>query len=640
MGLLSLFNRKPSAPEPTSEPGSAPAPVRPPELLWRKSDFEFFPAGDEQHLVSRAGSVPVSVPSYVVDFLLHCDEFQSMEAHISRYAEPRDWNPLQVEALVLWLPRLQENGFLISPEDLRRQCAAMVDPSNAPEPVQLIGFPTGGNRTAMLERCLRSFADNLRDHRRQATLLVTDSSALPEQRAAFVSHLRALQPEFGQQVRYMGEDEKRRFAAALIERSGCRASSVEFALFDPLNAGFLCGANRNALLLHEAGRTTVSVDDDVICDIAQPPPAEKRVGLFCVEDPCDRWYYPDRPSALQDVEFTKEVDFLATHETILGRDIGVLFPRDLTADDIDVEWIDDRILERLTEKRSRMRSTFYGHVGDTGTPTSCYYFFAKGRARERLTHSEELYRAAFSSRSVVVRTPTTAIGGPWLSPGMTIGLDNREILPPFFPVLHAEDTIWATATWLCCSHSVVGHVPYALHHDSGHGKRIHHPDELTDDRRATVFEFAMIVRAILFRCAPPEHPDSAERIRTLGRTLSAFAARPAKDFVRALRLVVQQTEADKLSFLQERLREEEDAPDYWRDDLEKFIAHTRDALTHEDFDIPFELKEQRSDAENRELMQALLASYGALLEDWPEIFAAARALREEGRIYSAEIRHG
>lgn len=633
MGLLSLFKSKPSP----SEPGQPP--VDPPraDLVWRKSDFHYFAAGDEQHLVSRNGSIPLAVPSYVVDFLLHCDEFLPLEAHITRYAEAREWNALQVEALVLGLPRLKEAGLLICPEDIRAQCAAMVDPANQPPPVEVIGFPTGGNRTEMLTRCLTSFAANLRDHGRKADLLITDSSALPEQRQAFRSLLQQLRPQLGQTVRYAGEDEKRRFAAALVERSGCRPSSVEFALFDPLDAGFLCGANRNALLLHEAGRTTVSVDDDVICEMAPAPPSDQRVCLFGVDDPCDRWFYSDRASSLEAVRFLN-IDFLGTHESLLGRDAAVLFPQDLTTEQIDLQWVDDEILKRLNEKSSRLRTTFFGHVGDTGTPTSCYYFYAKGKTRERLTHSEDAYRAAFSSRSVIVRTATPAIGGPWLSQGMTIGLDHREILPPFFPVLHAEDIIFAMATWVSCSHSVSGHLPYALHHDSGHGKTIHHPDELTNQRRATVFEFALIVRAVLFKCEPPEHADSAERIRNLGRNLSAFAGRPEQEFVRALRLVVQQAEAEKLSYLQERLREEIDAPDYWRHDVEKYIAHTREALTHEDFDIPFELKEQRSDDENRRLMQALLANYGALLEDWPAIFAAARALREEGFVFSAELK--
>src|ERR1051325_5646602 len=91
------------------------------------------------------------------------------------------------------------------------------------------------------------------------------------------------------------------------------------------------------------------------------------------------------------------------------------------------------------------------------------------------------------------------------------------------------------------------------------------------------------------------------------------------------------------SGLEFRLRDEVAAPDYWRRDLEAFIAHSRDALMHPDFDIPLELKSKRSDDANRVLMQQLLANFGALLEDWPDIVQAARELRDEGLVLSTEV---
>ena len=631
MGLLSLFKNKAAALAATQPArGESPAPS-----LWRKSDFNLFPAGQDQHLVSRDGGVPMAMPSFVADFLLRCDEFRGLEEHVRRHAEEHDWHALQVESLVAWLPRLRESGLLISPEDIRARCAAMVDPGNRPAPVGLIGFPTGGDRTAMLERCLRSFGANFRAHGRSPEMLVTDSSALPEQRAAFRALLVELKRELGLPLRYAGEEEKRRFAGELVRRSGCRASSVEFALFDPLGAGFLCGANRNALLLHEAGRMAVSVDDDVICEIA-PRSSGARVTLFALEHSCEHHFFATREDALAAVEFA-DVDFLAAHESLLGRDVGVLFPPDLTAAEIDVSHVDDAILHRLGQGRARFRTTFFGNVGDPGSPTSTYFFYVKGKTLERLTASEELYRAAFHSRSVVIAVPAPSIGGGLLTPGMTIGLDHREVLPPFLPVLHAEDSIFGAATWLCCTHSVSGHLPFATHHDSGPDKKNHHPGDLNADRRATVFETATILRHILFRSAPPEHADNGERIRMLGRNLSAFAAQPARDFREALRLVVQQVESAKLCYLEERLRVEPDAPEFWRRDLDDFIAHTREAMTHEDFDIPFDLKGLRSDEENRRLIQQLLANYGALLEDWPDMVAAARELRESGYVFSTEV---
>ncbi len=640
MGLLSLFKSKPAAPETAGPQEAAPAPLpaaaRSAER-WRRNDFIFFAAGENEHLVYLRGRAPLAVPSFALDFLLHCDEFQPMERHLAQHAERHEWGSLQLEALTSLLPKLVEAGLLISAEEIRACCAATIDPANRPAPVQVMGFPTGGNRTAMLERCLTSFGANLAAHGRTVEMLVADSSPLPEQRAAFRTLLQRLKREQGLALRYMGEEEKRRFAAALIERSGCRASSVEFALFDPLDAGFACGANRNAILLHEAGGMVVAVDDDVICEMAPIASPEARVALFTHGDPCFRQFFPDRESAVAAAQF-EERDFLAAHETMLGQDIGVLFPAGLRAAEIDLDGADNDILRRIEKKSARIRTTYFGQLGDPGTPTSCYFFYLSEENLARLTASESLYRAAFGNRSVLSGVTCPTIGGGLLAPGMTIGLDHRALLPPFFPVLHAEDMIFAAAASLCSSHAVAGHLPIALHHDSGKNKALHQPGELDAENRATVFEFATIVRSILAHCAPPEHAEVAERVRMLGRSLSAFAGRPRADFLDALRRIVLQLEADKLSFMEERLREETEAPDFWRRDIADFIAHTRLALEHEDFDIPFDLKPQRSDAANREFMQRLLAHYGALLEDWPEIVAAARELRAEGRVFSTEVR--
>ena len=63
----------------------------------------------------------------------------------------------------------------------------------------------------------------------------------------------------------------RRYAARLAERAGVDPAIAAFALSDPLGAGFACGANRNALLLRHAGRPYLSLDDDMVCEMAAAP---------------------------------------------------------------------------------------------------------------------------------------------------------------------------------------------------------------------------------------------------------------------------------------------------------------------------------------------------------------------------------
>ena len=473
-----------------------------------------------------------------------------------------------------------------------------------------------------MTRALESFIGNTKAHGRTVEFLISDGSREPQQREAF----RAMARE--RSALYAGENEKRLFAAELVRRSGCSPDSVEFALFDPLGTGFTCGANRNAVLLHGAGRMVCSVDDDVVCRLTAAPEPRDALALFATCDPFSRWLFADHTAARAKAPFV-EADFLALHEAMLGKPLAALIPGNATA--LEVAQANDEILRRIEDTAPRVRATFTGHIGDPGIPTSAYYLYYEGENFERLTASEEHYRSVFPSRSVLTLTAGAAIGDGSVCPGMAMGLDHRELLPPFFPVLHAEDFIFGATLWRCCPDAVLGHLPHAIEHTPPPGKPILLPSELTAKKRAVVFEFAHLMRRFILQHQPAPHAAAEARMRTLGHALAEIGALPSTDFRDFLRMQTLEHESERLDYLERRMREESGAPDYWRDDVQALIDHARESLGHDDFDIPLDLKTGRTPDENRTLMQALTARFGALLQEWPVMCDAARALREEGR---------
>ena len=617
MGLLSRFTSRESA--------SAP------DRLWRRAAFSSMTAGDEVAVTYRSGKQPQVVPSFVVDFVQCCEKFRALETHVAEHAEKLGWGSLEVASLRSWLPRLMEAGLLVSSFDLHAQIRAKAVKTRAPGAIEAIGFPTGGDRVELMSRALDSFIANTEAHGRAVEFLLSDGSRQQAQRDAF----RSMAGARTARVLYAGEDEKRHFATDLVQRSGCSPEAVEFALFDPLGTGFTCGANRNAVLLHGAGRMICSVDDDVVCRMAAPPEPCEGLALFATSDPYSRSYFVDRESARAAADFV-EMDYLASNEAMLGHALAELLPDDPAA--LDVAQVEDEILRRIEDAAPRVRATFTGHIGDPGIPTSAYYLYVRGKNLERLTESEAHYRAVLASRSVRTLTPSRAIGDASVCPGMAMGLDHRELLPPFFPVLHAEDFIFGAALWRCCPDAVLGHLPCAIEHDPGAGKPILLPSDLNADRRAVVFEFAHLMRRFILLQHPAPQASAKARMHTIGRALSELGALPRGDFRDFLRMQTLEHESQRLDFLERQLRENADSPGYWREDVQALIDHARDALGHDDFDIPFDLKTGRSPEENRALMQSLTARFGQLLQEWPAMVDAARALREEGRGMFAETR--
>ncbi len=613
VGLLSFFQPRPES--------SSAVPER-----WRKGNFTAFAAGEDSHFVCTREGSPFRVPSFAVDFVFGCLKFLPIETHLAEHAARHGWSGLERQALGSWLPRMIEGGLLVSSAQLRKQCAA-THGIETPPPIAAIGFPTGGNRLPMITRAIESFAANLREHGRSADLLVADSSA---PRADFREQIAEFARAAGARVLYAGEEEKRRFMDTLVRRGGCERAALEFALFDPLGTGFACGANRNAILLEAAGRMCCSVDDDVVCRLAAAPPSDGQtrpsaLSLFSSCDPLSRSLFADRQSALEAGNYVAR-DFLAAHETMLGRELGALF------DDtqLDLEQAGDELLQRLSAGPARIRTTFVGHLGDPGIPTSIYFLYYQGANRRRLTESEAHYRAALGSRSVLACVKNAAIGDASVCPGMAMGLDHRELLPPFFPVLHAEDFVFGATVWQCCPRSVAGHLPLAVVHDPPAGQPIMLPGDLSRDRRAVLFEFAHLMRSTILHHIPAEHAGTAARTISLGRHLSEIAAMPARDFIHELRQRTLAQHSEHIEWMAAQLKEDTDSPDFWRRDVEAYLDHAREAVEFEDFDIPFDLKPGRTSEESRALMQRLFAEFGRLLQAWPAIVSAAKEAKESG----------
>ena len=615
MGLLSRF-QKPTAAKPAAA------------VVWRKTDFISVAMGNDEQVIYPRRGTPTALPSFALEFVANCFEFAPIETHIAEYAEQHGLHSMQVDALRECLPRLVAAGALISSEQLLGACTAMRT-EEPPPPIAFVGFPTGGNRGPLLARALESFALNLREHGRTADFVVADSSTRPEDQTAFRAQAGELAQRFAVPVFYSGEPERRRFAAALVKRGACQPETIEFALLDPLGTGFACGANRNALLLHGAGGLLCSADDDVICRLSLLPEVRpERVSMFSNCDPFARWLFPDRESALREARIV-ERDFLAAHEEMLGRCVGEFFPPGMKGEELSLVDAGDDLLRRLAVGPAQVRTSYLGHFGDPGIPSSTYYLYYERANRDRMVASEEHYRAALASRSVLAAVPALSIGDASVSPGMAMGLDHRELLPPFFPVLHAEDFVFGATVWQCCTGSVAGHLPLAIQHDPPPGKTILLPSDLGPQRRVVLFEFAHLIRRVIRDVELPQHASTAERIPALGRALSELAAMPAVDFLEVLRQKILEHESEKLGYLHKQL-EQGELPEFWRRDVEDFLLNAHASLQQEDFDIPHDLKTGRTPTENRVFMQELFRRYGQLLQEWPAIVAATGELRAAG----------
>lgn len=606
-----------------------------PANLWRRAPIRTWPLGTNLTAVQVVTSQTVHVlPVTTAEWLQGCTDWTSLEEHLERYryrhaTDTRDW-----EAFIQTVPALCESQLLVSGHDLLRWCRSEVPPQSTRATISAVGFPTGGpDGLKLAPRAVRSFAENLRDHGREADLIVCDSSLDPALRERQRTQLRTLAQQLGRPIRYFGTEEKQRFAEHLVRLGACSPEVAEFALGDPFETGFAPGANRNVLLLVQAGSMFCSVDHDVLCRVTRAPePGSASLSLFSDCDPFARWTFVDRAAA-DKVTLWETPDHLALHESMLGCETGRLLPAEID-ESIDFHNAADSILERLPYGTTRVRATFCGHSGEPGVPGAAYYLAYRGVNRERLTASETHYRESLSSRCLLAHSPNPAVGDASLSPGVAFGMDHRDLLPPFFPVLHAEDFSWSALAWQCCPGAVFGLLPWAVAHEPIPGKAFLQVRDLTNAPPFVIWEWAHLMRFWTLSWRPPSGADASTRIRAIASVLEGIASLPEADFGNELQRVALATVSHQIAFYETQLTSEtEHAPDFWRADVEAYLTHLQRSVACDGFELPLDLQQQgRSLPEARAIARLLVGRYAAVLSAWPDMVAAALDMKREGHL--------
>lgn len=448
--------------------------------------------------------------------------------------------------------------------------------------------------------CIESYLRNCQRHARSPEFVIADDSTI----AAPTRHaIQKIASKFPARVRYIGLAEKSRYAASLAAESHVPPGIVHFALFGDRRCTVSTGANRNCLLLDTAGRLVVSVDDDTICRIGAPSGREAEPSFFPGQDPTEFWFFADRTSAAESVEAI-DMDVLACHEEILGTSVA----------------------DSATGVRGRVAITLHGLAGDSGMASPRYYLTLGGASRERLVASPDAYRSAFSGREILRTVRRPAITQTPFCMTTFLGLDNRYLLPPFFPVQRNSDGILGQI--LSTLGNCTAFLPWTLLH-APEPRRRWEPRTLWFS--ATTLRLSdLVIAAIPAKQSQAEEMSPTVQLIDLGKHLEWIGQFSYLNFEDYLREMQEQRNFGYITALHGQLQYYGSSPSYWADDVTRMIEAISAAADAEDYMTPRDLCEPAGREEAGRLAQELIRKYGALLQAWPALFAAAARLSSEG----------
>ena len=584
-----------------------------------------FPAGDDETLVlSRSGAVSLLSQ----DVAANLAGWRSLVRRNQQPGAKRLSDTLADSSSMVW------RDYLMSDEELVAMAqAAGADPLGPPPRIATIGVVTRDRLDSLL-RCVASFGTHARTHGRAPDYSVVDDTGDPAARERTRRQLHNLARTQDMSVYYAGFEEKRAFADALIATGAASADVIDLALFDPFGVGHTTGANRNAFLLDTVGQLAFSADDDTVCTVHSACAPADSLLLSSARSHLRFWFHPHHEEILR-ATAGEQTDLLGAHEALLGKSVTSCIAR-VRPEDLQCDRMGERLTRAVEACRGRVVATLNGVFGDCGLPSPAVYPLLEDDSRDRLVRTRSHYEQACSSRELLrVVTEPTISDAPWGCQTVTMGVDNRLLLPPFFPVLRGQDFLFGLTIAACYEDGFLGYVPHAVLHQPAEHRSFSRSEIWTS---AAHLNLASIVAACLSSARfGVARRSPAERLAVLGAWLIELGSLPIEEFETWLREQIYRTQSAYIEMVEDLRERYVRRPAYWDHDLARQLTTLRAALARADFIVPADLVQSGDTEAARRLTPRLLHRYGELLAGWPGIVEAARALRHQGTRLSRKL---
>jgi hypothetical protein len=516
------------------------------------------------------------------------------------------------EAIVV-AQQLAEAGFLAEPSTRPIPSSpAAAAPTGS---LQTLGVLTR-NRPELLVRAVRGYVDHARRFGRNLHVIVADDSD-PDGTARNAEALRAVAQDYpSAKILHSDPEQRSRYVHALARAADVDESIVEFAVLreDPDTATF--GAHRNTLLLATVGERVLFADDDTVCAPAGDAGIDSQ-RISGVTDPTEFHFFDERDAAL-DFGATLNADCFALHEAYLGHDVVSFLARS-HACEIGT-WTAD--LTRALESPSRrpIALTLPGIRGDSGMGRPAYLYTLAGPSRERFVIGDTSHRRFLCGRHVVRRVPRTVIGTCSLCMAALLGVDNRQLLPPFAPTLRNEDGLFGALLRSAVPSALAAYLPWTLAHD---------PTQGVVPTLANVHETSVKPRAndlvglMIASLGPlPTGDDGEAAYGVIARYLRGWGRASPRDFHEHVRTGWVRKRVAFLGTLERARHAFPHAPAAWKADAMRFGNLVEAELASQD--------PAPADCRDAAAFRRYVGRLGELLEVWPTLVRTARTLQEQG----------
>jgi len=433
----------------------------------------------------------------------------------------------------------------------------------------------------------------------------------------------------GVRVSFAGADEKEDYLGALFRQTkadeGLR-SALLTVLGDPFSLPFRMGVNRNWMLLDSVGEVAASADDDTLAEATQLSETTARSAFSSHVDPTSLVSYDNREELDRHHEFSA-TDPIAVHEGLLGLSLRD-FVQDGTAEQQypDVNEMSVQFVQRALSEKCVIRATAFGQGGDPGRQGLGFILGAEGDTRDAYFKDQGTFLSGLTASHVVRHCPAQTVTDSTFFMTTHAGFDNREILPPFFPVGHNDDGVFVEMLLALDHNALVGQLPLAIHHAPPGDRSVN-----LRDVKQVVPNMSAFVGLIFqeFRQLPVDESVRDACVRA-GALFTSIGSLSDRDFSHLLKLHWNRFLSGQFTTYSELLDRYGAKPAFWAEQVEDVLDGIERQLNSDGFPVPVEIAQSEHTEDSLAVTKRLFMDYGIVLSHWPMIWDAALKLKGKG----------
>ncbi|MDH3901902.1 MAG: hypothetical protein OES90_01635 [Xanthomonadales bacterium] len=556
--------------------------------------------------------------------LLHCQQFKTLDQHTETIIELNPGMQGQQDDIRKVFQSMLDSGIMLSAKSacdrLKQKPENKIEEKQADAPVVTI---LTWERPKALERLLESIAANC-DTTKLHRLYIIDDSRNTES----ISQNQALSEQFTSRldvpVEYFGRTEQKSLLTELVKQLPEHEGAIHF-LADPSRwtDHWTAGLSRNLALLLSCGRRLVMIDDDVVCDLYNPP--RQKPDIRFSDEPRDAAFFGNE----QEWDFLRQPmnpDPIYRHMQCLGLNVsGAL--EVLGENHLKPAGFKGATAVQLSElgPESAVLVTECGSLGCPGTINNTWL-------PDMAPASLKLMLASAKSTTDALNTRKVWSGRhqPHFSPRSNMsqitGFDNRAMLPPYLPIMRGQDRLFGNMLDFIFPTSVTLDYPWAIPHLPVPDRQWRDKD--LEFKPVDSFPKFFIEKIVEYKSSC-ESTSPVDRLSSLSGWFNDMAGASADSLTSMYRYNRLRSDSERLQHLSALLETTETAPVNWQNYLRNGISQLNidlDRASRPDFKV----KGLPADMDSDELInfwKNVWGDFATALKAWPEIrFAAEKVI--------------